>query len=162
MNWTGERKCFKFSDGTQDIYGDPMEIIERMNSFSGGDPERIRAAAYPAPEPLFDEIADPHGAPEPIQQPRFRTIKDPKTGEETFEQAFFYPEAPFEAKEKFRHMIAYAFGVQLFDRKTGQGFTWGMLGQLWNMFHEWLNEKKERPASLPTSSAPTEEESLPV
>lgn len=151
IDWTKHRKCFPYSDGTQDLGGDPMEIIERMNVFSGGSPNKVIEQTWPMAEPVI--IA----------------MKDPETGDlgqgqkvdDDGNPLFYRPQASLEAVERFYAMICFAFEVQAWDKVQQTGLTRGMLYSLWQSFHEWLDQKKTPSDSKPTSSAPTGAESAP-
>lgn len=56
------------------------------------------------------------------------------------------------AADVFHAAVVKAFDIKrVFDPKTGDGFTEADLRKLWDIFQKWLSEKKNPPASGPTS-----------
>ena len=150
LEFDDTRKCYGYPDGQGGVvYGDPLEIDERLEIFANGDVSGLILKAFPKEEtlvvPTYDEQGNVTG-----QAPKIN-----KDGElETWQ-----PIPSTENREKFYAMIGHAFQVTLFDRSTGTGYTRAMLRWLWKDFMDWLDGAKKKPDSSPTSLAPTEEAS---
>ncbi len=193
-SWVKDKKVFEYSDGTQDLFADPMEVLQTMNIFADGDLSTVRDKAFPAPvevmvsEDYVDETGEPakrqvkklEQVPRMVEQPvmvdgKPKLGKDGKVmmeevqakhpdGQLVFDLEPEYVETAPDPDdlENFYQMIRVGFGIPPRDRTRPGGFTRPMLEELWNRFQGWLFEKKVEPGSSPTSSAPTEEASLPV
>jgi hypothetical protein len=143
---------FPYSDGTQDLLGDPLEINQRFDIFSGGDPERVRLDGCPRWQPAIASLTTEEGE---------QTIDKAGFNEDGTEKGHWQQPSP-EDQERFYEMVRYAFQVQPFDRRTGKGCTRKMLNELWNKFQKFLEKKVESGGDQPTLSPPSVAASLPV
>lgn len=184
-SWITDKKTFQYSDGSQDLHADPMEVLQNMNAFAGGDLGTVRDAAYPEPVP-DTEIKDGVEVPKVRMVPKMKTVPKLADGkpivgadgqpvtEEVQEKhpdgqpvvdevpVFVHPPVDAADTAKFYDMIRAGFDIPPRDRTKPGGFTRPMLDDLWNRFMAWMFDIKKKPSSSQTSSAPTEEESLPV
>lgn len=154
--WCSDRKCYEYSDGTQKIFGDPMQIMEQMEAYAeeaAGSVSQLMKGAFPPDEPAIESYTDP-ATGEMLQRPKV----DATTGRAVMVKT----KASAENKSKFYAMIRFMFDLQPFDRATGRGLTRAQLFALWNHFNEWLDGEKKEPDGSQTSSTPSEAESLPA
>jgi len=194
MQFTEQQKrCYEYSDGvSQTIYGDPLDIQERMRIFANGSPRKVVDAAFPDAEPFMISVPGKmDGDPVMVQKmesvPKMKLVQakdddgkdlffqdgepmmvwqpvlDDKGEPVMTERGVMIPMVPsFEEREAYYNMICAGFQVHRWDPVARTGMTKTMLQALEADFNKFMRETKKGPAASPTTSKPSEAASLPV
>lgn len=128
MEFTREqRSIFKYFNGIEDVFGDPLEIFDTMTHLLGCHPNQA--------------IARIGGVEE---------VKD-ATGKATYEVNGELGLPALEALRRFCEAINQAFELVPFDKKTGLGATRQIQFAAWQALHDFNQKKNPNTGLWPTS-----------
>ncbi len=141
-------RIFRFWDGSDWAYLDPLEIQQGLTLALGGDPDSVieatrerrpkinKTTGQQEMQPKRDDDGNPiPGTMEPVTELNYDVA---------------YP-----AIKKLVTAVREVFGIPSVDRKTGQGVGQQVVRQALNDFLDFLDQKKSSTESMPTSPLPS-------
>jgi len=122
-----QRMIFPYFDGEKQVFGDPLEIHDRLTDLLDGDPEHALQLARPPGLKDADGKELP-GNPDPRSR--------------------------YEAKRRLDAAVVTAFELIPFDRTTGNGANRLQRATALSSFCSWMEANRKKNDASPTSPGP--------
>lgn len=140
------QQIFRFWDGLQWAYMDPIEIQDGLTFELGGNPDDVIAQMY-ARRPKLGEDQQPILVPKRDEQGK----EIPGEMQPAME---LNTHVVIPATRRVVAAVRKVFKIPAVDRTTGQGFNQGVVERAFNDFMAFLSQKKSSTEPAPTSAPP--------